>query len=108
MNISTIFTILILHYLADFLFQSHKIAVKKYKCRKELFIHGVIYFSAFFFISPSYAAVNAILHCVVDAITSNLTHIAWKKKKYKMFFNLIGLDQTIHILILVKTFHFFA
>ena len=47
---------------------------------------------------------NIILHGFTDYWTSQATTYYYKKENYKAFFNMLGVDQTIHIVILIQTF----
>ncbi|MBL7921052.1 MAG: DUF3307 domain-containing protein [Bacteroidia bacterium] len=113
----TFITILVVHFLADFVFQSSKMATGKSKSLKWLSIHVVTYalvsFITFLFIFTNYGdlsfalswwLINIALHFVVDLITSKITSKFWEEKNMRLFFVMIGLDQLIHNLCLIITF----
>lgn len=113
----------IIHYIADYLVQSRKIADNKSKNIKYLLIHGGEYtltiwlllsfaFMIFMQISPivlvfKYCLINGVIHTIVDYFTSRLTSKYYAKKDYKSFFRILGLDQLIHISTLILTFNIF-
>lgn len=103
-ELTPIYIILVLHFLGDFYLQSNKIAENKYKCGKELFTHGIIYFFVFVLINPLYALINAIIHIIIDGITSNISKIMYEQGKIHEFFLVLGLDQLLHTLTLLITF----
>lgn len=103
-ELSTVILILFLHFIADFLLQPHWIASNKYKCGKEMAIHGTIYLLVLAHIDPAWALLNTLIHVIVDAWTSNVTHKLYEREKYGAFFKVIGLDQFIHTACLLLTY----
>jgi hypothetical protein len=107
MNI--IVTLLFTHWVGDFVLQTHEQATKKSHSVKFLTLHTLTYFLALFVfcfvydIHPFFAVINTILHWIVDFFTSKGTSYLWKKERYHDFFALVGLDQFIHISILLYT-----
>lgn len=111
--ILTILAIFWLHFIADFLLQSDKMALNKSHSFKWLSIHALVYslpFLVYFSVmydplfGLTFAVINGILHWVVDAITSRVTAYLWKKEERHWFFTVIGLDQAIHMTCLVVTY----
>jgi uncharacterized membrane protein YvlD (DUF360 family) len=102
-NLNIILTIVILHFISDFLFQNDKMALNKSKSWKWLGIHSVVYTVLFIFINPLYALINGICHFIIDAITSRITSYLWQKEERHWFFVVIGFDQMLHMSTLFLT-----
>lgn len=129
MNIYSLYiilTVLSLHYIADFIFQSHEEAVNKSSSRKYLLshvyrysmivwigLHIFIFLPLIFLDSTKYdPKIIGVLgwllwcylmfiyiyitHLVTDYITSRINAKLWKNGKIHEFFNCVGLDQLIH------------
>ena len=96
--------IVIAHFVADFLCQSHEMGTRKSEDIKILGLHSLIYSLPFILISPLYAIVNGLLHGGVDNVTSKWTKKLYKQQEYHWFFVVIGFDQAIHILVLFSTY----
>lgn len=109
MTIQLIIGILLIHYLFDWLFQSRHIAENKSKSVKVLSQHVAIYgiglliLALIFKISFGWVILNTLLHWVVDYITSRTSRTLWTQGKQKQFWNVIGLDQCLHYIILFST-----
>lgn len=95
-----------LHFIADFILQTDKMAKNKSKSNKWLTIHIVIYSIPFFWFGWLFAILNGIGHWVTDYYTSRYTSYLWAKEKRHWFFVVIGLDQAIHMTTLILTYHF--
>ena len=107
MTLSTIILIIWLHYYGDYFFQPRKIANNKYKNIKYLLIHTCIYCLCLLALGWKFAVVSACLHFLVDFITSKAAHAAWEKGNDREFFLILGIDQSIHITMLVSAYKFF-
>ena len=103
MDIDYVLVILFLHFLGDFILQSDWMAKNKSRSFKALFFHICWYSLPFAVVSLPYALINAVLHGIVDAITSRLTSYYYKKGDNHNFFVVIGLDQFIHYACLLIT-----
>ena len=112
-----ILVLFIVHFLADFVFQSSKMATGKSKSLKWLSIHvgvyGLVSLISFFTLSIFYNSyllafywwgLNVVLHFIVDFFTSKITSRFWEQKNMRFFFVMIGFDQLIHNLCLLSTF----
>lgn len=99
-----IVSIVILHFIADFLCQSQKMGETKSEDFSMIILHSAIYSLPFIFISPLYAFINGILHGGVDNVTSKWTKKLYNKKEYHWFFVVIGFDQMVHMLTLFATY----
>jgi len=102
-SIYNILLLLWLHFIADFLLQSTYVAKNKYKDLKILAYHGTIYSLPFFIFGWKFALLTGLFHFIVDFITSKITHKLYDMNEYHWFFVVIGLDQAIHMTILIFT-----
>ncbi len=105
--------IMLSHFLADFVCQSHEMATKKYNNLNWLLAHVGVYTLVLFLLmwpvvglyaSFSFAVLNGLAHLIVDFVTSKGTHYFFEKKDYHNGFVVVGLDQLIHVSILFLTF----
>ncbi len=114
-----ILLIFVVHFLADFVFQSSKMATGKSKSLKWLSLHiaayGVVTILSAIFISVkldsfyygfSWWVANVALHFVVDFFTSKVTSRLWEQKNMRLFFVMIGFDQLLHNICLLGTLYF--
>jgi hypothetical protein len=113
----TIILLFVVHFLADFVFQSSKMATGKSKSIKWLSIHVSVYalislitlialgslYGNFLF-GFYWWSINVILHFIVDFFTSKITSRFWEQKNMRFFFVMIGFDQLIHNVCLIATF----
>ncbi len=114
---TTFIIIFVVHFLADFVFQSSKMATGKSKSLKWLSIHvctyalvSLITFAALanyghIWFAFCWWIINVALHFIVDLITSKITSKFWEEKNMRFFFVMIGFDQLIHALCLIITFY---
>lgn len=124
MMIFLISYILVLHFIADFVFQSNYVAQNKSKSNKVLLHHVGYYFNIFFIGLLSYImlffsqnnkyfyllddilifiVVNVALHFITDYFTSRISSYFWNKPDIHQFFVTIGADQLVHQLSLIVT-----
>lgn len=111
-----IYYILFLHWVADFICQTDKMAKNKSTSWKWLSSHVIAYqgvlligllpilgwnFSAFLLLK--FVFINGLAHFAIDAVTSRITSKLWAKGQTHNFFVVIGLDQLLHTGILIKT-----
>lgn len=109
--------IFVVHFLADFVFQSSKMATGKSKSLKWLCIHVGVYglvslISAFVIgldlkdlsLGFIWWGINVGLHFVVDFVTSKVTSKFWEEKNMRAFFVMIGFDQLLHTVCLITTY----
>lgn len=102
------------HWIADFVCQTHWQATNKSKNWMTLSSHVAIYTAIMtvFFIAlvpPSSQAVllfvgaTFVSHFMTDAITSRITSYLWAKQKVHDFFVVVGFDQLIHLSTIMAT-----
>jgi Protein of unknown function (DUF3307) len=129
MHLYLLFQFLLAHWIADFVMQTHWMAVNKSKNWRALASHVVVYTVTLgialsvlglaigsFTPSPGavvmlvsfdlflvWLALNGALHFVTDAITSRITARLWVKGDFHNFFVVVGLDQLIHYTTLILT-----
>lgn len=105
-SLSVLLTLVWMHFIADFIFQTDKIAINKSKDSTILLFHVLIYSIPFLWFGWIFALTNAFLHFIVDYFTSRLTSYLYKQNKRHWFFVVIGLDQAIHMTCLLVTYSF--
>lgn len=100
--------LLTIHWVADFVLQTHWQATNKSKNNKALSLHVLTYTGALVFTVPFifniegnlykqwfiFIAINGILHLITDYFTSRVSSKLFGD--WHNFFVVIGLDQLIH------------
>lgn len=108
-SVNILIFILILHWLGDFVFQTHWMASNKSKSLKALSLHILTYtgvLSLGIFDSQAFlyfALLNGAIHFIIDFFTSKLSSKLYSEHKIHNFFVVIGFDQLLHLSILVIT-----
>jgi len=102
--IENILMLIWLHFIADFILQSNKMAINKSTSVKWLLTHVIIYTIPFFWFGLFFAILNGIAHFITDYFTSKATSYLWKKNQRHWFFVIIGFDQAIHLSTLLITY----
>jgi len=105
-SIKTIIILIWIHWMADFSFQLPILATNKWENLWALITHTFIYSLPFFFFGFWFAVLNGISHGCVDFVTSKITHALYEKKRYYRFFVIIGLDQAIHLSIILMLYKY--
>jgi hypothetical protein len=110
--------ILVIHYLGDWIFQSHWMASNKSTNNLALFLHlasytgtlliGLLLGNYLYLGLPistvvEYVVVNGMIHGLIDICTSRMSTYFWNKKSWHNFFAVIGGDQLLHQLTLGLT-----
>lgn len=108
-----IYYIIFLHWVADFICQTDKMAKNKSTSWIWLANHVTIYqvtlfiglLPAFKWFTPlsifNFVLYNGGAHFFIDAVTSRITSKLWAKGQTHNFFVVIGLDQLLHTCILI-------
>jgi hypothetical protein len=92
--------------LADFLLQSDKMALNKSKSLYYLGQHCLVYGACFAFLDPVFGLVNGLAHFIADGLSSKVTSRLWQAGERHWFFTVIGLDQAIHLTVLITTYQY--
>jgi hypothetical protein len=122
-NLLVVLTILFIHWIADFVCQTDKMAQGKSKNWTDLLNHTVIYstiwllpIAALFsmnhkittfhdaMIPFAFVGITFICHTIQDYITSRINSKLWDDKKIHWFFVSIGFDQLLHFIQLILTY----
>lgn len=105
--------IVFLHWVADFVLQSHKMATNKSTSVKWLTYHVGVYSSVWFLagilflpwqVVTCFTGVTLVCHWITDYFTSKWTSRLWKANKVHDFFVVVGFDQVLHYTQLVITY----
>lgn len=118
------FIIIIIHYIADFVFQDEKWAVGKSKSFTLLIFHTAMYSFIWWLacvcfivladlpkIFHLFAPITFVFHTITDYFTSKITSKLYAKGKFGSsipnlgFFSMIGFDQVLHYAQLFLTYY---
>jgi uncharacterized membrane protein YagU involved in acid resistance len=119
MNLIEIFSIIIIHWFADFVIQTDRQAKGKSKNWSDLlehtFVYSIIFGFAFcFFLQPYkygvftpslFFLITFICHTITDYFTSRLNSKLWEKGEVHNFFISVGFDQVLHYIQLFTTYY---
>lgn len=118
MGLIEIFSIIFIHFLADFCLQTDAQAKGKSKNNKDLIGHTVSYSSVWLilgviyciyfrldpFIGLYFSMLTFISHTVTDYFTSRLNKKLWEQGRTHDFFVSVGFDQVLHYIQLFLTY----
>lgn len=119
MNLIEIFSILIIHFLADFVLQTDKQAKGKSKSWKPLIDHTLsytlcwipfLYFTIWFLniegvnLLGLFLPITFVAHTITDYFTSRINSKLWAQGKTHLFFVSVGFDQILHYVQLFLTY----
>jgi len=109
-SLTVIATILLMHWVADFVCQTDKMARNKSKSLKWLTIHALTYILIFTplwiggYVPFAWIAINFVAHWYTDFVTSRISSHFYKEGKIHQFFVVVGADQVIHYMTLFFTY----
>lgn len=105
-SLHIVLLIIAIHWVADFVLQSTKMATTKSKRLLPLLAHVGTYLLVLSVMTQmwSWCLLNAALHFMTDYVTSRITSRLWAANRTHDFFTVIGLDQLIHYTCLLGTF----
>jgi len=107
-NLGVLLALIWVHVIADFIFQTDKMALGKSTSDVILTGHVAVYTAFMVPFGPGFAVVNFFLHWITDYVSSRLTSRLYKAGKRHEFFIVIGIDQALHLTALVLTYHLFG
>lgn len=96
-DLQTILILVWLHFFADFILQTDKIAIAKSSDNKALLLHVTIYTLPFLWFGAAFAVVTWLAHLATDYVSSRLTTKLYKAGERHWFFVVIGADQALHL-----------
>jgi hypothetical protein len=111
--------LIMIHALADLVFQGDRLSYLKQKKSLYLIIHVSIY-TVFLLITSMYllkmatqpalifVAINAAAHLAIDFSTGKLKRLFWKGQREGSYFVTSAIDQLLHVTILLATYYFFT
>ena len=107
MTLYTVTLILCFHFVADFVLQSHWMAMGKSKhwgMNWQMSSHIAVYTAFLLPLGVTWALVNGLAHYATDIVSSRATTALWKRNEIHWFFVVIGADQLAHVLLLLWTY----
>jgi len=111
--IEDIVLIILLHFVADFLCQTREMGLGKCSSNIILVKHIAAYSMVFLvasLLTPAFGlvfvVVNGLAHAVTDWFSSRIGKWFHNQNQMYWFFATLGLDQTVHMLTLVLTYHY--
>ena len=120
--------LLFIHWIGDFVCQTHWQAINKSKSIKALSIHigtytavlailtyvlfavtNLLTITIFYSLASliAFIVANGVLHFITDYVTSKINAHLWETKQIHEFFTMIGFDQFLHYAALLGTLWFF-
>lgn len=105
--------LLAVHWVADFVLQTHWQASNKSKSNKALLYHVAAYTIVLWTVTPFlfgisggaalFVLINSVLHFATDYCTSRTSSVLYAKQDWHNFFVVVGFDQLIHQVTLATT-----
>jgi len=103
-ELHVLIALVLMHFVADFMFQTDKIAINKSHNNWILAQHVGLYILPFLVFGVVFALVNAVLHFATDYVSSRVAGHFWRNEQRHWFFVTIGADQAIHMICLFATY----
>ena len=105
MELVPLLVIVWLHFVSDFILQTHEMAINKSKSNVWLTKHIVAYTVPFVIVfGTTYAIINGVLHWMTDWCSSRTNSYFWAKGDTHNFFVSVGADQAVHMTTMILTF----
>jgi hypothetical protein len=107
MSLYLISLILGFHFVADFVLQSHWMAIgksKRWGMNLNMASHIAVYTAFLLPLGPTWALANGVAHYATDIVSSRGTTALWKRQQIHWFFVVIGADQLVHVLCLLWSY----
>lgn len=95
-----------IHFIADFLLQSDKIALNKSSSNIALTKHVALYSICFLPFGYKFVIITWMAHWLTDYISSRVCKNLYGKGERHWFFVVIGLDQALHLTALFLTYKY--
>jgi hypothetical protein len=120
LTLTEIFAIIIIHWIADFVFQDEKWALSKSKNWSDLLSHtsvySIVWIIPMFFMLPLnhvlvFWFITFLAHTITDYFTSRIVSKKFENKHYGSAipnfgaFTIIGIDQLLHYIQLFTTYY---
>ena len=119
LSLIEIMSIILIHWIADFVLQTDKQAKGKSKNWSDLLEHTLSYSTVWLILGTFYslttndvwngcifALITFIAHTITDYFTSRLNSKLWAKGDVHNFFVSVGFDQVLHYAQLFLTYYF--
>ena len=122
MSLFEIFSIIIIHFIADFVLQTDEQAKTKSSDNYSLLLHTISYSGFWLFIgfiiamttdielvqtkTFVFVLITFICHTITDYFTSRLNKKLWESNQVHNFFVGIGFDQVLHYIQLFLTYYY--
>jgi hypothetical protein len=119
-SFTTILLILLIHWVADFVLQTHEQAINKSTNNRALLDHTMVYTTCWLVPAHAYCVQNLpsnqewyfvlfllvtfVAHTITDYFTSRLCKKYFSKQDYHNGFVVVGFDQILHYLQLFLTY----
>ena len=97
-------SLLVGHFIGDFLLQSDWMAINKSKRIEALLLHVAVYSLCFVWLGLAFVAATIVTHFAVDFVTSRVNAKLWAANQRHWFFVCIGFDQLLHYTTLAWTY----
>ena len=118
LSLIEILSIIVIHWFADFVLQTHWQATNKSKNNGALTMHVLSYSTVWsltaniysiltghYYVLALFPVITFICHWVTDYFTSRLNSKLWAKGDIHNFFVSVGFDQVLHYVQLFLTFY---
>lgn len=118
LSLIEIFSIIVIHWVSDFVLQTHWQPTNKSKDNKALTMHVLSYSTVWLLTANIYSIITGnylmlalfpiitfVCHWITDYFTSRLNSKLWAKGDIHNFFVSVGFDQVLHYVQLFLTYY---